>query len=263
MLLGGRDGRIVDGGGTDRALTIDHKPNTPSEQQRIERCGEFVDCSKGIPRVNGELAVARALGDTAFKATGGPGPEDRPVTAAPDMAHFQCRRSDFVVVVCDGISEGEAFPNSAVVQAVAQSLHQNGDPAAAAQAVCKEALRCRSKDNLSCMVVLLAGAAVLGVPETRTQHFTPGPLNRCDDDFSEFYSAFESMSERANLSGPEAVQRRFEMLQTKREAGTLEEGGAEEAELGMFDCDELGDPVDVKSEDRAEWFEEWVDLFGY
>lgn len=85
ILLGRRDGRIVDGGGTDQGLTTDHKPSHPSERQRIYRCGGTVEeAPGGVSRVNGELAVSRGFGDAEFKKTGGPQPEDRPVTCCPD-----------------------------------------------------------------------------------------------------------------------------------------------------------------------------------
>ena len=53
VLLARRDGTLVDGGGTDGALTTDHKPNDDVEQERIERCGGFVLGR----RVNGALAI--------------------------------------------------------------------------------------------------------------------------------------------------------------------------------------------------------------
>jgi protein phosphatase 2C family protein 2/3 len=41
-------------------LTRDHKPHLPEERQRIESSGGFV-CTEGL--LNGELGVARAIGD--------------------------------------------------------------------------------------------------------------------------------------------------------------------------------------------------------
>jgi hypothetical protein len=41
-------------------LTRDHKPHVPAERQRIESSGGFV-CTEGL--LNGELGVARAIGD--------------------------------------------------------------------------------------------------------------------------------------------------------------------------------------------------------
>ena len=80
VLLSRADGTIIDGGGTDGGLTVDHKPNDPVEKERIERCGGKVVCAAGgVYRVNGDLAVSRGFGDGEYKKTGGPSPEDRPV----------------------------------------------------------------------------------------------------------------------------------------------------------------------------------------
>lgn len=139
VLLGRRDGSIVDGGGTDQGLTNDHKPNYPSERNRIERCGGFVQIAMGgVARVNGDLAVSRAFGDADFKRTGGPGPEDRPVTADPEFGHFECHESDFLVVVCDGISEGN-FSNSQVVDLIARGLKESDEIGDVARQVCLRA----------------------------------------------------------------------------------------------------------------------------
>merc|ERR1711939_937781 len=86
VILGKRDGTIVDGGGTDQGLTTDHKPNNPVERQRIYRCGGHVEeAAGGVARVNGELAVSRGFGDIEYKKKGGPSPSDRPVTVDPEL----------------------------------------------------------------------------------------------------------------------------------------------------------------------------------
>ena len=46
-----------------RPLTEDHKPERPSERRRIEAAGGCVRWDGRVYRVNGNLAVARALGD--------------------------------------------------------------------------------------------------------------------------------------------------------------------------------------------------------
>lgn len=47
-------------------LTIDHHPDREDEKARIEAAGGFVR-TWGVPRVNGILAMSRAIGDLKLK----------------------------------------------------------------------------------------------------------------------------------------------------------------------------------------------------
>jgi protein phosphatase PTC2/3 len=58
---------IASVGGRAQALSTDHKPNDPAERERIEAAGGFVEFN----RVNGNLALSRALGDFLFKMNDG------------------------------------------------------------------------------------------------------------------------------------------------------------------------------------------------
>ena len=58
------DSRCVMGtGNVTKPLSDDHKPSTESEKKRIENAGGFVQWN----RVDGDLAVSRALGDFGYK----------------------------------------------------------------------------------------------------------------------------------------------------------------------------------------------------
>ncbi|HOJ43063.1 MAG TPA: PP2C family protein-serine/threonine phosphatase [Syntrophorhabdaceae bacterium] len=75
-------------------LTEDHKPDTPKEKSRIEAAGGFV-IRFGVARVQGELAMSRAIGDAHLKPY---------VIAEPFViSGLLGRENDFVVVACDGI----------------------------------------------------------------------------------------------------------------------------------------------------------------
>jgi serine/threonine protein phosphatase PrpC len=206
ILLGRRDGSIVDGGGTDQGLTTDHKPDNPDEKERIYRCGGTVEHQEGgCARVNGDLAVCRGFGDGQYKLTGGPGPEERPVTIDPELKSFECDQADFIILVCDGVSEGN-FSNPQVVKLVASVLEESGDIGKACKLVCHKAVETNSKDNISCMVVLLDGA-----DETKKEvEFEPGSIESLQA--SSYRSAYEKMAEKAGLSLEDAVEMRYNML---------------------------------------------------
>jgi len=132
VMLGRADGTIVDGGGTDQGLTTDHKPDYPGEKARIERTGGYVEMVMGVARVNGDLAVSRSFGDGQYKTMGGPRQEDHPISAEPEFTTLRCSGTDFLMLVCDGISEGE-FPNPEVVKLAAKELAKQIDDAYIAQ----------------------------------------------------------------------------------------------------------------------------------
>jgi len=243
VLLGKRDGSIVDGGGTDQGLTVDHKPDHPGEQERVYRCGGTVEeAAGGVLRVNGDLAVSRGFGDAQHKKTGGPSQEDRPVTCDPEMGHFVANKGDFVLVVCDGVSEGN-YPNPEVIDHAAAVFRETGDAGAACTAVCHRAVERNSKDNISCMMIILEPAKTQGV----SHEFIPGPLNALDN--SGFLSAYKCMAKRGKVTFAKACEMRFENLSSQ---GRL--SAEEQQELQSF-----GTPAATKgSPSRAQYFEKWA-----
>lgn len=69
------------------------------EKARINAAGGFVD----FGRVNGNLALSRAIGDFEFKKSAGLSPEQQIVTAFPDVTvHDITDDDEFLVVACDG-----------------------------------------------------------------------------------------------------------------------------------------------------------------
>jgi len=254
VLLSRADGSIVDGGGTDSGLTVDHKPNHPSERERIERCGgSVVEAAGGVHRVNGNLAVSRGFGDADCKKTGGPAPEDRPVTADPEHFFFECGPTDFVMLVCDGVSEGN-FPNPEVTQLAAKVLKETGgDAAKASEAVCFRAVETGSKDNISCMIVLMGGAASAGSAPIRMgvqREFNAGSLIGCDK--SSFVKAYIAMCARGGVTLAEAAEMRHTLLVSRQ--GKPDATDDDDAEL-----EAIGEPEGPPgSAERKAWFEAWA-----
>lgn len=69
-----RDGKAI-------ALSYDHKPQNTEETARIEKSGHFVEDD----RVDGNLALSRAIGDFQYKDKPSLKPEDQAVSCNPDI----------------------------------------------------------------------------------------------------------------------------------------------------------------------------------
>ncbi|KAF4577146.1 Protein phosphatase 2C 2 [Pleurotus pulmonarius] len=86
--------------GEAKPLSFDHKPSNPAEVERITGAGGYVE----FGRVNGNLALSRALGDFEFKKNYSLGVERQVITADPDVTcHDMTEEDEFLVLACDGI----------------------------------------------------------------------------------------------------------------------------------------------------------------
>ena len=80
--------------------TQDHKPVNPVEKERIQNAGGSVM----ISRVNGSLAVSRALGDYDYKQVEGKGPCEQLVSPEPEIfVETRHEGDEFLILACDGI----------------------------------------------------------------------------------------------------------------------------------------------------------------
>lgn len=103
--------------GRAKPLSFDHKPQNEGEKARITAAGGFVD----FGRVNGNLALSRAIGDFEFKKSAKLPPEEQVVTAYPDvMAHEITDDDEFLVVACDGIWDCQS--SQAVIEFVRRGI---------------------------------------------------------------------------------------------------------------------------------------------
>ena len=87
--------------GVAKTLSYDHKPNMINELSRIVAAGGYVE----MGRVNGNLALSRAIGDFTYKNDITLPPEEQIVTVMPDIIEHSIDydKDGFVVLACDGI----------------------------------------------------------------------------------------------------------------------------------------------------------------
>jgi protein phosphatase len=200
--------------------------------------------------LNGDLAVSRGFGDRDYKKQGADKDdlENQPATASPEMGAFECDDADFLLLVCDGVSEGD-FPNPEVVKFVADALKEGKDIAYTAQGVCEKAVDRNSKDNVTCMIVCLTGDGNAPEEGLFTSEYVPGPLSLVDN--TEFLKCYAAMAAKRDLTLGQAVEKRYEKLEEELKVSFSEEAKEEK--------DRIGEPVGEKgSDERRNWFDDWA-----
>ncbi|KAK3333333.1 phosphatase 2C-like domain-containing protein [Cercophora scortea] len=125
-------------------LSYDHKGSDDNEGKRIANAGGLILNN----RVNGVLAVTRALGDTYMKDLVTGHPYTTETVIQPEL-------DEFMIIACDGLwdvcSDQDAVDLVRNIQ----------EPVAAAKVLVDHALARFSTDNLSCMIVRLDKQALL------------------------------------------------------------------------------------------------------
>ncbi|KAJ6333006.1 hypothetical protein OIU77_008959 [Salix suchowensis] len=119
-------------------LSVDHEPST--EREDIENRGGFVLTFPGdVPRVDGQLAVARAFGDKNLKEH---------LSSEPDVAMEMIDdETDCIILASDGL--WKVMSNQEAVD----TIKNIKDARSAAKRLTEEALNRNSSDDISCVVV--------------------------------------------------------------------------------------------------------------
>jgi protein phosphatase 1L len=139
-------------------LTRDHKPNHPMERSRIEKLGgKVVWCGdvdkegnpipeRGIYRVNGNLALSRAIGDRS----------ERPhVTAEPEIIAIPVldEEDEFIIVATDGL--WDVLESNEAVDLVQQLVQQGLARDQVATWLVEESIRRGTYDNVTVVIIWL------------------------------------------------------------------------------------------------------------
>ncbi|XP_028620945.1 protein phosphatase 1B [Grammomys surdaster] len=133
--------------------TQDHKPCNPMEKERIQNAGGSVM----IQRVNGSLAVSRALGDYDYKCVDGKGPTEQLVSPEPEVYEIvRAEEDEFVVLACDGI--WDVMSNEELCEFVKSRLEVSEDLENVCNWVVDTCLHKGSRDNMSVVLVCFSNA---------------------------------------------------------------------------------------------------------
>uniref|UniRef100_A0A2R5LLR9 protein-serine/threonine phosphatase n=1 Tax=Ornithodoros turicata TaxID=34597 RepID=A0A2R5LLR9_9ACAR len=163
--------------GQVQQLSFDHKPSNEAETRRIIAAGGWVEFN----RVNGNLALSRALGDFVFKKNEKKSAEEQIVTAYPDVVVKEITPShEFLILACDGI--WDVLSNEEVVEFVRVRIAAKMEP----EQICEELMtRCLAPDcqmgGLGCdnmtvvLVCLLNGAPYEELARRCALPPAPGP----------------------------------------------------------------------------------------
>ncbi|XP_057954415.1 probable protein phosphatase 2C 58 isoform X2 [Malania oleifera] len=129
---------VISKNGVARQLSVDHEPS--KERQNIESRGGFVSNIPGdVPRVDGQLAVARAFGDKSLKMH---------LSSEPDITEAMIDDdTDFVIMASDGL--WKVMSNQEAVDSIKHIKHAQS----AAKHLTEAAVTRKSKDDISCIVI--------------------------------------------------------------------------------------------------------------
>eukprot|EP01063_Lacrimia_lanifica_P009034 TRINITY_DN16078_c0_g1_i1.p1 TRINITY_DN16078_c0_g1~~TRINITY_DN16078_c0_g1_i1.p1 ORF type:complete len:599 (+),score=133.02 TRINITY_DN16078_c0_g1_i1:154-1950(+) len=229
------------------ALTKDHRPSDDEERERILAAQGSVYNN----RVNGDLALSRAFGNGRFKK-GGVSPTRHQVIAVPDVTRAVCHSGDVLVVCCDGAFENGVFTDDSLLEYVHAQICLHNDLSQAAAAVCDAAVERGSRDNVTCMVV------VLGESDSFSEYrkvVSPGPVSHPAS--QRFMNTYEAAAVAGGMTAAECAEHRLCHLERLASLGT---DGSESDELEQWRQRMPQDVLRLQHGDRkrVEWLEQWL-----
>ncbi|KAI6659263.1 Protein phosphatase 1A isoform X1 [Oopsacas minuta] len=141
-----RDGKVF-------FASSDHKPYCDIEKKRIEAAGGAVL----MQRVNGSLAVSRALGDFDYKAQPKLKPICQLVSPEPDVEILErCQEDQFLLLACDGV--WDVMENDEVVDLIGSRLMVSESLERTTAGLLEKSLYKNSRDNMTAILVTLPAA---------------------------------------------------------------------------------------------------------
>jgi len=133
---------VLSSSGKAVAMSNDHKPNREDEKKRIEKLGGRI-IHYGTWRVEGVLAVTRAIGDRRLKTY---------VSAVPEISERKISDSDeFLILASDGV--WDVFKDQDAVDIVKSANTEYGNVQAGAKKLTEASYHRGSMDNITTLVI--------------------------------------------------------------------------------------------------------------
>ncbi|RWW45039.1 hypothetical protein BHE74_00049149 [Ensete ventricosum] len=140
-------------------LSQDHRPIHAAERLRVEASGGYIDDGY----LNGVLSVTRALGDWDIKTSRD---SPSPLIAEPEFKRVMLTEDDeFLIIACDGI--WDVMSSQHAVGIVRRGLGRHDNPEQCARELVLEALRLKTFDNLTVIVVCFSDESRASSPNLK------------------------------------------------------------------------------------------------
>jgi len=233
--------------GEVKPLSFDHKPANESERKRILAAGGYIE----FGRVNGNLALARALGDFDFKKNHSLTPDKQIITSNPDVTvHDITEDDEFFVLACDGI--WDCLNSQHVVDFVRREIAQEKPLGRICENMMEHCLAPDTHgaqgigcDNMTILIVAILNgkteeewyAMIRDRVANKVGYDTPdGP--------PQIYSAARLISWRARRANVEALEREEEEHKARERNPSLDETQPTQLTVVIKDIrDTLGDGI--------------------
>ncbi|KAG6377097.1 PP2C-domain-containing protein [Boletus reticuloceps] len=196
--------------GEVKPLSYDHKPSNDTERARIVGAGGYIE----FGRVNGNLALSRALGDFEFKKNYSLIPQKQVITSDPDVTvHEITNEDEFLVLACDGI--WDCLTSQQVVDVIRLKVSEGKELSEIGEAICEHCLAPDTSsgtgigcDNMTVLIVaILNGKTKQEWYDWITDRVKTGYGFRTPDTIPQIYSSARLTAYKARREAQEERER--------------------------------------------------------
>eukprot|EP00933_Yihiella_yeosuensis_P017593 TRINITY_DN14661_c0_g1_i1.p1 TRINITY_DN14661_c0_g1~~TRINITY_DN14661_c0_g1_i1.p1 ORF type:complete len:445 (+),score=66.82 TRINITY_DN14661_c0_g1_i1:153-1487(+) len=170
--------------------TVDHKPDHPTEKSRIEKGGGHVT-EEDPPRLNGNLAVSRGLGDFEYKQDLR-NAADNEVSCIPDIYEISDIAPGTICILgCDGVWDVMTASFAGAFVRDRLQRKPNADLGDIAAEMIRVSLQRNSRDNVTVMIMhFVDGSDWENHPDEMKNHEKLLEAESFEDDVKKHYKAF-------------------------------------------------------------------------